>query len=165
MNMYFCIYRHLCTTQFYSFNSVVLATQIQIFCGTHPEMIEDQVKYLHTKFGAFITKWTTIIILYYDLSAPLAYLACLLACFKFVTGFNWLACLLQSTLLKVNCFELTCLYHVTSEICCFSVWDRSRPTLEGCQLSTSKLHKAALLNDTSMNIVPWHGNHVHYVTS
>ena len=49
----------ICTIRFYgfvSFNSVVLATQIQIFCGTHPEMIEDQVKYLHTKFRAFITK-------------------------------------------------------------------------------------------------------------
>ena len=28
---------------FVSFNIVVLATQIQIFHGTHPEMIEDQV--------------------------------------------------------------------------------------------------------------------------
>ena len=67
-NMCFAIHEHvflylstclICTIWFYgfvSFNSVVLATQIQIFCGTHPEMIEDQVKYLHTKFGAFITK-------------------------------------------------------------------------------------------------------------
>jgi len=47
------------TIQFYgfvSFNSVVLATQIQNFHGTHLEKIEDQEKYLHTKFGAFITK-------------------------------------------------------------------------------------------------------------
>jgi len=28
---------------FFSFNIVVLATQIQIFHGTHPEMIEGQV--------------------------------------------------------------------------------------------------------------------------
>ena len=27
-----------------------------IFDGTHLEMIEDMVKYHHTKFGAFITK-------------------------------------------------------------------------------------------------------------
>ena len=49
----------ICIIQFYgfiSFNSVVLATQIQNFHGTHLEMIEDQEKYLHTKFGAFITK-------------------------------------------------------------------------------------------------------------
>ena len=61
MNMYFRVYRHVLYALFgfygfVSFNSVVLATQIQIFCGTYPEMIEDQVKYLHTKFGAFITK-------------------------------------------------------------------------------------------------------------
>ena len=49
----------ICTIQFYgfvSFNTVVLATQIKNFHGTHLEMIEDQEKYLHTKFGAFITK-------------------------------------------------------------------------------------------------------------
>jgi len=49
----------ICTIQFYgfvSFNSVVLATQMQNFHGTHLEMLEDQEKYLHTKFGAFITK-------------------------------------------------------------------------------------------------------------
>ena len=48
----------ICIILFYdfvSFNIVVLAAQIQIFHGTHPEMIEDQVWYLHTKFGAYIT--------------------------------------------------------------------------------------------------------------
>ena len=39
----------ICTIQLYgfvSFNSVVLATQIQNFHGTHLEMIEDQEKYI-----------------------------------------------------------------------------------------------------------------------
>lgn len=36
-----------------SFTLLVLATQIGIFDGTHPGMIEDRVKYHHTKFGAY----------------------------------------------------------------------------------------------------------------
>jgi len=46
----------MCTMLFYgfiNFNMVVLATQIGIFDGTHPGMIEDRVKYHHTKFGAY----------------------------------------------------------------------------------------------------------------
>ena len=62
----------ICTIQFYgfiSFNIVVLATQIQIFHGTHPEMIEDQVKYLHIKFGTLVHLSQSE--QPYDLSAPL----------------------------------------------------------------------------------------------
>jgi len=36
--------------------TLVLTVQGGIFDGTHLEMIEDQVKYHHTEFGAFITK-------------------------------------------------------------------------------------------------------------
>jgi len=35
---------------------MVLAIQVGIFGGMHPEMVEYLLKYHHTKFGAFITK-------------------------------------------------------------------------------------------------------------